>query len=160
MNDAELISGIFRLLERLWDIDLSINYDDLVIMNPEDQVDSLYSKLENTEVMPGYFSKTQLRGLLQVIKTNSRMHYVPQHKYPKGFSLFRAIESRPEDVTDMEDSEHLNGLDLGWESWCEGSVEVQFVPGDHNTMMVEPNVRVLAEKLTHLLKLASKTQAA
>lgn len=36
---------------------------------------------------------------------------------------------------------------LGWGAHTNGPVEVHVVPGDHATIGVEPNVRVLADKL-------------
>ncbi|HEX2242874.1 MAG TPA: hypothetical protein VHK27_06405, partial [Gammaproteobacteria bacterium] len=35
----------------------------------------------------------------------------------------------------------------GWDQFSEGPVEVHVVPGDHLTMMTEPHVQVLAERL-------------
>lgn len=37
--------------------------------------------------------------------------------------------------------------DLGWGDFVTGGLTVQHIPGDHNTLMAEPHVRVLAEKL-------------
>jgi thioesterase domain-containing protein len=36
--------------------------------------------------------------------------------------------------------------DNGWTPYC-GRVEVHEVPGDHDSMVLEPNVRTLAQKL-------------
>ena len=37
--------------------------------------------------------------------------------------------------------------DLGWEPWADDGVEIHKVPGDHDNLVREPNVDVLAEKL-------------
>jgi hypothetical protein len=45
----------------------------------------------------------------------------------------------------------LHGHDLGWGRLAGGGLEVVTVPGNHETILKEPNVRVLAEALlTHL----------
>ena len=43
----------------------------------------------------------------------------------------------------------------GWSRYLLRGVDVQFCPGDHNTMCDEPNVRVLAAKLRESLRVAS-----
>jgi amino acid adenylation domain-containing protein len=37
--------------------------------------------------------------------------------------------------------------ELGWGNLVAGGIEIQYLPGDHNALMQEPYVRVLAEKL-------------
>jgi thioesterase domain-containing protein len=45
-------------------------------------------------------------------------------------------------------SQHLKQeATWGWSQYAEGSVEIHVVPGDHHTIMSEPFVQVLAEKL-------------
>ncbi len=41
--------------------------------------------------------------------------------------------------------------DLGWRAVVAGGVEVQIVPGNHRTMLTEPNVRILAERLAAMM---------
>jgi amino acid adenylation domain-containing protein len=57
--------------------------------------------------------------------------------WPGQVSLFRASVQRDPRLP----------RDLGWESVAEGGVEVYELPGDHNLIFQEPNVRVLAEQL-------------
>jgi thioesterase domain-containing protein len=41
--------------------------------------------------------------------------------------------------------------DNGWGEWCD-AVEVHEVPGDHDAMVLEPNVRVLATQLRQCIE--------
>ena len=41
---------------------------------------------------------------------------------------------------------------LGWGKLCVGKFEVCDVPGNHNDIFVEPNVQVMAEKLSQSLR--------
>jgi thioesterase domain-containing protein len=41
---------------------------------------------------------------------------------------------------------------LGWGKLATGGVEVQTVPGNHYTMLREPHVQVLAERLRAILR--------
>jgi thioesterase domain-containing protein len=44
-----------------------------------------------------------------------------------------------------------NGPHYGWNDLAAGGVEVHDVPGTHNSMVQEPHVRALAEKLEQCL---------
>jgi thioesterase domain-containing protein len=52
--------------------------------------------------------------------------------------LFRAAIRSIADATDR---------DMGWSRLARGGVEVHHVAGDHENMLVEPHVRVLAREL-------------
>jgi aspartate racemase len=64
--------------------------------------------------------------------------------YPGGLTLFRA---RPPEAEELQ-----------WDPWTAwrclavGGVTLHFVPGDHNTMVREPHVKMLAEKLRAVLE--------
>jgi amino acid adenylation domain-containing protein len=45
-------------------------------------------------------------------------------------------------------------LQFGWGSVVSGGIEIHYIPGAHNTFLLEPHVRVLAEKLKDCLKKA------
>jgi amino acid adenylation domain-containing protein len=42
--------------------------------------------------------------------------------------------------------------DLGWGDLVAGGLDIEHIPGDHNTLMQEPHVEVLAEKLKMLME--------
>jgi thioesterase domain-containing protein/acyl carrier protein len=72
--------------------------------------------------------------------------YVPQW-YPGPITLFRA-QCRP--------LLRLHGKDLGWNRLAGGGLKIVRVPGNHETMMREPNVRSLAETLLACLETKKK----
>ena len=63
--------------------------------------------------------------------------YVPQI-YPGKITLFRAANRSQEN--------HTNPM-LGWEGLAADGLEIHEVPGDHGSMIVEPHVGALAERL-------------
>ena len=105
------------------------------------------------EVWPPEVGTKQLRGLFQVFKANHQIHYVaqdvPQQVFPTRITLFRSRdEVRPEGALgDDQLSEILRDAAWGWGQFSEEPVEVHVVPGDHITMMTDPHVQVLAERL-------------
>ena len=63
--------------------------------------------------------------------------YVPQ-MYPGHVTLFRASK---------RSSGYTNDRDLGWAKLVAGGVEIHDIPGYHGSIVMEPRVRVLAQKL-------------
>jgi amino acid adenylation domain-containing protein len=63
--------------------------------------------------------------------------------YPGKVDLFRAA-----DVPDVFGPDET----LGWEAVAEQGVEVTFVPGDHESMFKQPNVRTLAQRMQRILR--------
>jgi thioesterase domain-containing protein len=93
----------------------------------------------------------EVRRLFRVFKENVRaMHaYAPQAG-PGRAVLFRSSEPA------------LGGVRqdpfMGWGALLGGGVEVYTVPGDHYTMMLEPDVRVLAEQLVARIDRSKRVQ--
>lgn len=63
--------------------------------------------------------------------------------YPGRLTLFRARQGSPKILTDRYG---------GWNDVAPGRVEVIDIPGTHMTMMRDPDVRVLGEKLSECLR--------
>lgn len=97
-------------------------------------------------VVPPDVELDQARCLFDVLKSNVQalIDYVP-HPYSGPITLFRASNS-------------FDGFDedLGWKALAAGSLTVQMVPGNHNTVVLEPNAQVLAEQFRHHLRIAER----
>jgi thioesterase domain-containing protein len=63
--------------------------------------------------------------------------YVPR-LYPGRLTLFRAAQQPPTFDHDPED---------GWKEIAAGGIDIYDVPGDHYSLLSEPNVQVLAREL-------------
>jgi amino acid adenylation domain-containing protein len=82
---------------------------------------------------------------IEKLNRQALINYQPQ-VYPGQVTLMRAIE--------RETRRYYEPL-LGWGKLAAGGVEVIEVPGHHGTMIAEPHVRVLAEKLRDCLDKAA-----
>jgi aspartate racemase len=71
---------------------------------------------------------------------NTQWGFAPKNVYPERVTLFRAIEN-------------IGFLDpdLGWRELAPGGLEIYDVPGNTVSMLQEPHVQVLAEKLRDCL---------
>jgi thioesterase domain-containing protein len=81
----------------------------------------------------------QSLGRREVLEANlhASRNYIPQ-AYPGRVTLFQARLRSPRVYSDPQG---------GWGEAALGGVEVYEVPGDHTSVIEEPHVRVLAEKL-------------
>jgi yersiniabactin nonribosomal peptide synthetase len=81
----------------------------------------------------------KLRAADVVQRTNSRtLAAYKVRPYPGRVTLFRA--AHPESV-------YRFGLDNGWTKFAGGGLQVYEVPGEHQTIFAQPNVRTLAGEL-------------
>ena len=80
-------------------------------------------------------------------------HYQPR-PYPGALVLLKASEGRGETA----DCFNPDGA-YGWASLVEGPLTVADVPGTHETIVLEPNVRELARTLSHYVLSADATRA-
>ena len=137
----------------LWALaqDLGFGVDDATFLSdhlsrlaPDEQLTYILERVRAAHLAPPDVGLAQLRRHLHVLQTNlrARQGYRPQ-EYPGLITLLRACEQSgvaPQDPT------------LGWGKLATGGVEVQPVPGNHYTMLREPHVQVLAERLRTVLR--------
>jgi amino acid adenylation domain-containing protein len=132
MTIAEYIKGLRGK-------DLGVTPADLQPLDPEAQLRFFVERLQRAGIVHDGDSLAQLRRLLRVYRTNVRAFrlYTPQ-PYPGPITLIRAEGARFDPEL---------GEDLGWEKLSPLPVERHQVPGDHITLLAEPHVRTLAERL-------------
>jgi thioesterase domain-containing protein len=122
----------------------SISKETLVSLTPESQLNYVKQQLEMVGFLSPQADIQLVRGFLQVYRTQSQIDYVPQNTSPTPITLFRAQEVNSQ----QENSSHLfQDSAWGWNQFSDGEVEIHTVPGSHISMMSEPHVKVLAEKL-------------
>ncbi|ABC29728.1 Non-ribosomal peptide synthetase modules and related protein [Hahella chejuensis KCTC 2396] len=146
-DDAEIISS---LLGGIADVDP----DTLRGLSTEEQLQTAIQATREAQALPQGFSLEQARRILQVSKLNYHAveSYQPQ-PYNGKITLFRPLgeEQLAKSVCPDDPS-------LGWSKWAQRGVEVEYVPGRHQTMVQPPNVETLATRLlAHLQQAESFT---
>ncbi|MTJ47693.1 non-ribosomal peptide synthetase/type I polyketide synthase [Dolichospermum sp. UHCC 0259] len=150
---------------------LSVSTSDLILsklnhfltLKPIDQLNYVLSRMQFhlTVGKASIFYKLYLRYItrslpslrtLNVATANSQAlrSYVPSSVYPGKLTLFKATDSQPEHF--VQDRE------CGWDQITH-QVEIYEVPGTHTTVMQEPNVKVMAEKLIICLQKAQENSS-
>ncbi len=135
------------------------HWDEVQAMKNVDQMEAMLDEAARLGMLPPSADdrQVQIRGMLQVYKSNMMSGYEcpPDQAVPTRIVLFRPAESRPQDGNGQE----LSDPCLGWSHYADGPVELLETPGNHITMMGEPHVQYLAERLRALLDNADNSES-
>ena len=146
-DDATWMLSLAGMIEKLWGKNLDVSYEDIESMTPDEQLNYFKERLEMVNLLPPESGIRQVEGLVEVIKANSLIYYEPKEIYPTRISLFRTSESQS-DPTIIDNSSEIGSDETwGWNQFSSEPVETHFVPGNHWTMLANPHVRILAERL-------------
>jgi len=147
-DDAQWITDIAHIIGSLLGRKLEVSYAEFQQLETQAQLSYLHEILEQNGWL---ISIKQLQALVKIFKANCQTNYVPQEIPAIPISLFKAsdIPLQSQASAQMETfSQHIKQeTSWGWHQYADGSVDIHVVPGDHHTMMSEPSVQVLAEKL-------------
>ncbi|NES06463.1 MAG: non-ribosomal peptide synthetase, partial [Okeania sp. SIO2F4] len=146
-DDTRWFTNIAHILEMLSGKNLDISYEILKPLTPEAQLNYLKQQMETVNLLPYNSGIERVRGIVQTIKADELafMSYLPQGGYPGPITLFRTSEVYRDDLGMLD--EIPSDATWGWNQLSTQSVEVHVVPGNHTTMLSEPHIMVLAEKL-------------
>ncbi|MBX7222932.1 MAG: amino acid adenylation domain-containing protein [Blastocatellia bacterium] len=136
-----VVRAVREMAEAL-ELDLADLYCRFLPLSENEQLRQVLEIAKQTGTVLPDGSEEIARTLLAVYRANlmAMRGYQPQI-YHGNMVLFRALE------TDVENADPT----LGWRSLVQGQVQVFEVAGNHRTLMLEPNVAGLAERLAGFL---------
>ena len=146
--------GLFSILPA----DSSIEFQQLSF---DDQLAGVLSRAISADLVPADINFAEFRGLFEIFKSNIQAlhNYAPQ-KYAGRITLFTASEpfdsgeQRPDLEGDV--ARRAQGAKARWDLWAEQGVDSYVVPGNHYTMVREPNVNTLAARLKARLPITAE----
>jgi thioesterase domain-containing protein/aryl carrier-like protein len=152
-DDAFWIAKLGAAMGESASINLGIDRAQLSEMDPEARLLHFGECMQRAGLLPPGAGLAQVRGLLRVFVANSKARYAPQDVRTVPITLFRAGEFHREyDYSSVEDpglsSAHST---LGWRDLAQNEIPVHVVGGNHITMMSEPHVSDLAERVAAYL---------
>ncbi|MEA5624441.1 alpha/beta fold hydrolase, partial [Nostoc sp. UHCC 0251] len=158
-NNSKWLAELANAIEVVYDKNMNCSVETLQSMVWEDQLKYVLESLKNADILPPDDDITHLNSMVQLLKANSSVNYVPQEVYPTQITLLRANETVINfDESDSELSSNvLQDLDWGWNNFSAEAVDVHFVPGNHMTMMHQPHVQVLAKQLKACIQQAQES---
>ncbi|MCB9147707.1 MAG: acyltransferase domain-containing protein [Caldilineaceae bacterium] len=117
--------------------------------NQEDQLKFLQSRIKRAGLE---LTKAETRRSWQVYKANllALSNYEPQPNGALPITLLRATESMARDMLPTEAMTQQDPT-WGWQALTPKPIDVHLVPGNHITMIEEPNVQALSMQIKKLL---------
>ncbi len=138
-DNAEFLQGMFNGR-------ITFPMEELKQLDEMEQYKYVLRRLKKEKLISRFVRLQQFQRYVNILKKQMyAWNNYQVKKYPGKVTLFKAMERH-----DTDDE----APDLGWGRVAMAGVEVHEVPGNHNTMLHEPHVSVLAEKLKQCLDAA------
>src|SRR5215216_279468 len=117
----------------------------LSTLEPEQRIRKVLEAAKKRSLLSADIGERQILTLWRVFEANASamLNYVPQI-YQGEIALFKAM-----------DNSSNGSHDHDWKTLATRGVDAQELPGDHFSMMREPHVRSLAQRLSDCLSKAS-----
>jgi thioesterase domain-containing protein/acyl carrier protein len=143
LSEFELLLNFAQDLGMTWD-DLTLTWDELLSLDPDQRLAYVLERAKFADILPQEFAPEELGRLFNLFKTNARarLNYTAQAT-PCRVTLFRAEQSLDPATPDESAAD--------WRDHATEGVDVYIVPGNHFTLLQEPHVSVLAERLSAVL---------
>ena len=113
--------------------------DSLARLPKHELLERVLEHAKRAGLMPQDIEVSQAQPFIELCKADFRAtRNYALRRYPGRITLLKAgleLSGVPSDPT------------LGWSKWADEGVDVEVVPGNHATMVYQPHVEVLAEKL-------------
>ena len=159
LDDTTLLLIIARDLGHQRGLDLPVTFDDLAGLEPNEKFDYVLGELVKAKILTDEVSQRWLRRHIEGYR--ARMTAVQNYSagvYPGRITLFRATELDAEVQERFDEAmrKQLNDPTFGWDKFSTQPVEIHDIPGNHSVIVLEPHVRVLAERLSECI---SKTES-
>jgi amino acid adenylation domain-containing protein len=151
LDEAAWLERLGAILTESSGVSLGIDAEALRCLDAGTRIEHFRACMQNAGLLPPGAGSAQVRGFLRVFIANSQARYVPRDVRPVPLILFRAgTFHHSYDYSSADDpGRTIEESTLGWGAF--GETRVHVVPGNHITMMSQPQVAELAAKLAALL---------
>ncbi|NEP82846.1 MAG: non-ribosomal peptide synthetase, partial [Okeania sp. SIO3B3] len=123
---------------------LSLSPQELDGLKLEEQLEYILEQAKNHNILPSEVGVQHMQDLYRLYHATAQAACNYEARpYVGSINLFNA--SQPSVEIDIDEK-------LGWEDWVNGKIEAYKITGDHHSIMREPDVGFLAEKLALCLQ--------
>jgi thioesterase domain-containing protein len=135
---------------------MPVNYDDLKRIDPKNRRAYLVENLKDLTMVPAEAAFDLADRIIRWFRVREKM-WREYHPGPLSGTvvMFRSTTKAETEHDNVETPDDGLGPLRGWDRIAQSPVELEWVPGTHNTLLEEPNVRVLAAKLRCWLEKAA-----
>jgi len=154
MTTAAWLSKTVNRIASITKTSFSVSEEQLAAMDHEQQQQEVKKVLTKANLIPAYFDNKRMMGFLQVLRANQGMNYLPSLKQKINIQLLKASDNQhymDQFSLDERIVSLLAEQDYGWQHFTFGEVAVKLVPGDHESILTEPSVPMLAREINRLL---------
>ncbi len=154
LDDTTLLLIIARDLGHQRGMELPVTFDSLQHLQPDEKFNYVLRELSKAKILTDDVSQTWLQHHIQGYR--ARMSAVQNYSaslYPGPITLFRAgdADAEVEEHFDEAMRRELRDPTFGWGKLSTLTVEIHNIPGNHSVIVLEPNVQILAERLTECI---------
>jgi thioesterase domain-containing protein/acyl carrier protein len=144
VNTAATLAWFAKDLGSYFGKELAVSASALQSLAPDEQLSYVLERARAAKVVLPDAGVAEIGRLLEVVLANRQAErsYTPV-VYPNQIMVFRA-----EELIEPGNSDPT----MGWNHLTDGGVKVYTISGDHYTLVKEPHVRVLAERLRNSLE--------
>ncbi|NMF62568.1 polyketide synthase (plasmid) [Brasilonema octagenarum UFV-E1] len=152
-EDCALISGFASYLGARYNRALTLSNDNLQRLDLNEQLRHVLKQSIMAGVLSPNTDLSEIRHIFQIYKAGAQtslrrvQNYRPQI-YPNRITLFQASEAL-DGLSGVVRESILNRRN--WSQLSTKPLDLHVVPGNHYTMLVEPHVQILAQKLKFCL---------
>jgi thioesterase domain-containing protein len=116
---------------------------------PVPELMALLGEMRAHGMLPPEVDNARVRGFLRVFKAAAQSTYLPWERYQGRITFFRSSETHPEEEMHAEEDELvlLHNWVAEWARYSTEPMDVHVVSGNHVSMLTEPHVGLLAERL-------------
>ncbi len=117
-------------------------------LEPEEQFKLLIEEMKRSGILTPDIGIEQARRVIRVtaINLHASQTYIPQI-YSGNVVLFRAKEGVKEAEAGQSEIPRKYTLSRGWDTLTTGEIKIHVVPGNHSTILDDPQVQTLASLL-------------
>jgi len=156
LTDSQILVDVAALLDDI--LGPHFDLDQLTVLSETEQWHYMTQKFQQIQLFSPEESLAMIQRMVNTLRglIQATTAYLPETKYQGQLVLFRASDPEPEQPDPFV---------VGWQAVCEQPIKVHYVPGNHNTLLLPPHVKVLGQLLQSYLEiehkplLGDKTQA-
>ena len=150
-DEARWLTQIANIISHLYGKNLEITEDSFKSFAEDDEkLKFLHDKLKEYDFLPKEAKLSHFKGFIDVYKTNLLMTVnVNKDIYPVNPVLFRSTDRQPQELEHDNTEKIRDDYTLGWNQFLSKEIDVCMIPGDHLTMLTDPNVKELAKQINY-----------
>jgi amino acid adenylation domain-containing protein len=159
IEDALILAELLKERARSSGQELQLPHEEIFSTAPEERLSHVLNLAKTAGVVPMEVELDWIKRFLHGFKlrAGAASRYMPS-VYPGCLTYFRSTDRDQDTIKTMQHAGvDLNDHTFGWSEFSAEPIEVIFVPGYHETLMLEPYVQTLAERLRWCLDRSKST---